>query len=130
MGEQIKLNPEDQGNVAVTATEVFSKLENNLPRVPWLSHTGQQDAFKKTVDIAIEYIDNINADIDAKNAILFWFLSILYANNKKFRIATTSIKRVGEFVDSSVARTWIDWIGEETHQGIIIARSISHWRQR
>ena len=128
MGEQVKFNPEDQGNVVETAAKIYSKFENSLPQVPWLSHPGQQAAFKKSVKIAIEHIDEINADIDAKNAILFWLLTLTYANNKKFRIATTSIKRVGEYVNSSVARTWIEWIGEETHPGIIVARSVSYWR--
>ena len=128
MDELLEFDPEDQRNVHEVAGEVYLKIKNRLPRFPWLSHFGQQDAFKETVKLAIQTIEEINANIDAKNAILFWTLCELYLNNRKFTIATESIRRVGEFVNSRVAMTWIECLGNGIPPGIIVAKSVSSWR--
>ena len=127
MSEKMIFDAENQENVAKAAAELSTTLENSLPRVPWLSNSGQQDAFLKIVRMVIDASDKLNADQDVKNAIVFWTLTLLYANKKSFRLATASAKNWGVAGTSAVVSSWVGWIGENTHPGQVVAASYSRW---
>ena len=93
--ETIVFDPEDQGVLAEASASLSAQLERSLPKVPWLSNSGQQEAFRKMVDEVVDSAGSLDADADAKNAIVFWTLTLLYANNKSVRLATASVK-IGE----------------------------------
>ena len=128
MTEILIFNPDHQEQIAKVAVELSAALEPVLPRVPWLSNSGQQDAFNKIVRMVSDSTDELNADKDSKNAVLFWTLTLLYANKKSFRLATASIKNWGAVGLSPVISTWVSRIGENTHPGQIVAESVASWK--
>ena len=126
--EALVFNPADQEAIAEASAGLGSRIERSLPKVPWLSNSGQQEAFHEIVALVIESTGEIDADLDAKNAIVFWTLTVLYANHKSVRLATASVKNWGTVVSSPVAATWLSWIGENTHPGAMVASSYVEWR--
>ena len=126
--EALVFNPTDQGVIAEASARLGSRIERSLPKVPWLSNSGQQEAFHKIVALVVESASEIDADMDAKNAIVFWTLTVLYANHKSVRLATASVKNWGAVVRSPVAATWLSWIGENSHPGTMVASSCEQWR--
>lgn len=127
MPDKIIYEGENQQKIAESAANIVSTIENNLPRVPWLSNTGQQDAFREIVNIITDKANSLDADSDAKNAITFWAITLLYANKKSFRLATASVKNFG-FAPTAVASTFISWIGDNSHPGEIVMKNIESWR--
>ena len=117
----------NQEAIAGAATNLVSSIERSLPRVPWLSNSGQQEAFRKIVALVDGEVDRLEADADAKNAILFWALTLLYASQRSFRLAIASVKNFG-FASSPVASTFVSWVGENTHPGEVVMQNIESWR--
>ena len=126
--ETVVFDPEDQGVIAEASARLSAQLERSLPKVPWLSNTGQQEAFRKMVDKVVDSAGSLDADADARNAMVFWTLTLLYANNKSVRLATASVKNWGAVVGSPVASTWLSWIGQNTHPGSVVASSYAQWK--
>ena len=71
MSDKIIFKGEDQSLMVLEANKIVSSIENSLPRVPWFSNTGQQNAFKNILSIITNEVNNLNADPDSKNAIIF-----------------------------------------------------------
>lgn len=111
----IELNVNDQKNIAMQAGQIFLRLENSLPRVPWLSSTGQQMAFKSIVSMVEKETDQIAATKDAKEAIIFWCLTLLIANKKSVRLATISVKNKPIYGLSRASQAFVNWYGSELH---------------
>ena len=127
----ITFNPTDQGEIAKAAVELYSDIESRLPPIPWLSNSGQQEAFHAIVKAVGDAADLLPADRQAKYAIIFWTLTVLYANNKKFRVATNAAKRVSGLMKIwAVELTFVEWIGSETHPGAVAAASMPRWESR
>lgn len=136
---RVLFDADNQRNVAMAAAEIVSPFMNfrdkpaertvleSLPRVPWFSNADQQEAFRKIVEFFAKKVDALNADERAKKAILFWVLTVHYANNRSFRLATASAKRRNAFIPSSVARSFVAWVGQEVHPSLIVAASIEEW---
>ena len=61
MTEILIFNPDHQEQIAKVAVELSAALEPVLPRVPWLSNSGQQDAFNKIVRMVSDSTDELNA---------------------------------------------------------------------
>ena len=128
---QIVFNAVDQGEIAKAAAQLYLNIENKLPPVPWLSNSGQQDAFRSTVKLITDEANALRADDCAKYAIIFWALTILYANNAKFRVATKAAQRISELMKVyAVELTFLEWIGSETHPGVVVAASMPRWQNR
>ena len=87
MTDTISYEGENQQKIAEAAINIVASIENSLPRVPWLSNSGQQDAFKEIHKLITDEAEKLNAESDAKNAIIFWSMTLLYANKKSFRLA-------------------------------------------
>jgi len=128
MTERLIFKADNQEQIAELAVKLSTALEPVLPRVPWLSNSGQQEAFNKIVRMVYDSTDELNADKDSKNAVLFWTLTLLYANKKSVRLATASIKNWGTVGLSPVVTTWVSRIGENTHPGRIVAESVASWK--
>ena len=127
MADALTFHPNDQSEIAVAAGELYYSIETKLPRVPWLSNSGQQNAFRETVDIIIESAKQLDADDSARKAVIFWALTILFANRKSFRLATASIKNWGAYGIHPIASTFVAWIGDDSHPGQIVAYNIDAW---
>lgn len=120
MSEKIIFDATNQENVAIAAADLCITIENNMPSVPWLSNSKQQEAFRTIVKMITDGAEKLEADKDAKNAIIFWALTLLYANNKPFRLATASVKNWNAYGISPVASTFISWVGNNTHPGQVV----------
>lgn len=129
MTDTITYEGENQQRIGEAAADLVSSIENNLPKVPWLSNSGQQDAFREIVNIITEKANAIDADSDAKNAIAFWAMTLLYANKKSFRLATASVKNFG-YAPTSIANTFVSWIGDNTHPGVVVMNNIESWKNQ
>ena len=127
MTEKLTYEGPNQSKIAEAAARLVSKIENSLPRVPWLSNSGQQDAFREIVNIIATEASALDAEPDAINAIVFWSLTVLYANSRSFRLATASIKNFG-YAPTAVSRTFVGWIGDNSHPGEIVMKNIESWR--
>ncbi|NOZ71270.1 MAG: hypothetical protein GXP38_05045 [Chloroflexi bacterium] len=122
-------DPHDQGNVAKAAAELMHRLEGSLPRVPWLSNSGQQKAFQQIVQMVIDGASALDANPEATNAVVFWTLTILYANKKPFRLATASVKNWGAAMPSPIAASFVSWTGSNIHPGEAVLASMSNWEK-
>ena len=129
MPSRLKYNSNDQGEIAKAATELFSAIEHSLPGVPWLSNSGQQDAFQQTVRIISDSASRLDADDSARKAVIFWALTILYANKRSFRLATASVKNWGSYGISPIASTFVSWVGDDTLPGQVIATYMDTWEE-
>ncbi len=49
MTSRLTFNPADQRGILGAADSIVTDLEHLLPKVPWFSNSGQQDAFRNTV---------------------------------------------------------------------------------
>lgn len=121
---KIVFQPNNQSEIASAAAEIMSKLELSLPRVPWFSNPGQQDAFRQTVELAQREANSVDADDASKEAIVFWVLALLYANNRKFRLATASVKNWKTYGISPIAAAFVSWVGTNMHPAHAIAAEI------
>jgi hypothetical protein len=130
MDKTIIFNAQNQENIAGVAAELSTTLEPSLPRVPWLSNSGQKEAFNKIVQLVVDATGKLSADEDAKNAVIFWTLTLLYANKKPVRLATASVKNWGVIGVPAVASSWVSWIGGNSHPGQIVSSSYQSWRQK
>ena len=127
MNEKLKFEPSDQSEIATAAGKLFYTIEQSLPRVPWLSNSGQQDAFRETVRIVKKSAESLDADDDARKAVMFWALTILYANKRSFRLATASMKNWGGYGIHPIAQTFVSWVGKDIHPGQVVATCIDTW---
>lgn len=127
MADTLKFQPDDQSEIAKAGGKLYYSIVNQLPRVPWTSNSGQQDAFRETVRLIIESATQLDADINARKAIVFWALTVLYANKRSFRLATASIKNWGSYGIHPIASTFVSWIGEDSHPGLVVAANIDTW---
>ncbi len=125
MGNRMMFDPHDQGN-AKTAAKLMHRLESSLPRAPWLSNSGQQKAFQQMV---IDGASTLDASPEATNAIVFWTLTIIYANKKPFRLATASVKNWGAAMLSPIAASFVSWTGTNIHPGQAVLASMSNWEK-
>ena len=121
MPTTIYFDPNNQGEVATAAAALVSGCEKVLPKVPWFSNSGQQDAFRKIADIVSTNVSSIDANAEAKDAIIFWALTLLYANQKRFRLATASVKNWGAYGISPIVKCYIEWAGTNVHPGQAVA---------
>jgi hypothetical protein len=121
---RLLFDPNDQSAIATAAAQVVSAIEPSLPRVPWLSNSGQQEAFRKIIDLVLKSIAQLNADDDAKEAATFWALSVLYADNRGFRLATASVKNWGGVRSSPIITAFVQWVGSNVHPGQAVAAEI------
>ncbi len=129
MSEKIIFDATNQENITAAACDLCIVMKNTMPRVPWLSNSKQQDAFKKIVEMISSGAENLDADQDSKNAVIFWTLTLLYANKKSFQLATASVKNWNSYGISPVALTFVSWVGDNTHPGHVVAASIDSWRK-
>lgn len=129
MDDYFRFRPDDQTEIAKAAGELYYAIEDSLPRVPWLSNVGQQNAFREIFTLVTESAGKLDADDDARKAIVFWTLTILYANKRSFRLATASIKNWGSHGIHSIAQTFVTWVGEDTHPGHVVATCIDTWTE-
>ncbi len=129
MTERLKFNANDQGEIATTAVELFCEVENSLPRIPWFSDSGQQEAFRKIVQLITDKADGLDADNESKKAVIFWALAILYDSIRSFRRATASVKNRSVPGTSPVASSFVSWVGSNTHPAEIVAASLDAWRK-
>ena len=126
MADTIKYEGSDQGKIAEAGARIALTRADSLPRVPLLSNSGQQNAFREILNIISEEANRVDAEQDAKNAIIFWAMTVLYANSKPFRLATASVKNFG-IAPSSVASSFISWVGTDTHPGVVVMQDIDKW---
>lgn len=124
MTERLRFQAEDQGEIAKAAGEIYYEIKDSLPRVSWFSNSATQDAFRDTVRLVTESASHLDADDNARKAVIFWTLTILYANKVSFRLATASIKNWGAYGITPIASTFVSWIGEDTHPNLVIAAHI------
>jgi len=129
MSEKIIYDATNQENISDAACDLCIEIENTMPRVPWLNNSKQQEAFKKTVEMISSGAESLNADQDAKNAIIFWTLVLLLSNKRSFQLATASIKNWGSFGLSPIVSTFISWLDTNIHPGQVVATSIDSWRR-
>ena len=125
----IIFDPQDQGAIAAASAKLFDTHKGTFPKIPWLSHKGQQDAFLATVGLIGDAAGGLTTDKRAKDAITFWTLAITYANVKMYRVATTAIKRDNWMInDWTAGRTFVDWAGSEMHPAEAVRAAIDKWR--
>ncbi|WP_033070529.1 hypothetical protein [Thalassospira australica] len=127
MDEKLEFTPDNQGQVAEQAASIYSEIEGKLPRVPWFSHSGQQQAYTAIFELCAEEAEKINASEKARLAITFWALVLIYANKRTFRPAIASVKRSGGYGLPKIAQDFAIWAGENTHPGVPIAQNIDSW---
>lgn len=127
MTDKITYEGSNQQRIAEAAARIVSTIKNSLPRVPWLSNSGQQEAFRDILSIITDEANEVYAETDARNAIIFWVLTVLYANKKSFRLATASIKNFG-FAPTAVAKSFVSWVGTNSPPGEIVMNNIESWR--
>lgn len=127
MAETLTFQPDDQSEIAKAAGKLFDSIKSQLPRVPWFSNSGQQDAFHETVRLIIDSASKLDADFSARKAIIFWVLTVLYANKRSFRLATASIKNWGSYGIHPIASTFVSWIGDDSHPGQVVAAHMDTW---
>lgn len=120
MPERLTFNLDTLGLMASTAAEIVFKIESGLPRVPWLSNSGQQEAFRKIVSTISDAVEKLDADEDAKYAIIFWALTVLYANKTSFRLAVASVKNWGGVAVSPAVSLFLHWIGSNSHPNEVL----------
>ena len=125
MPPKIHFDPNNQGDVATAATALVSGCEKTLPKVPWFSNSGQQEAFKKIVGVIEAKAATIDADEDARETITFWALSLLYANSKGFRLATASVRNWGAHGLSPMAKLYTQWAGSNVHPGQAVGQELA-----
>ncbi|TAJ91800.1 MAG: hypothetical protein EPO31_13920 [Gammaproteobacteria bacterium] len=130
MADKLFFDPNNQSVIATTAVQLAIDIEPSLPRVPWLSNSGQQEAFQKTIGLMTKSIEQMNADDDAKDAATFWALSYLYANNRGFRLSTASVKNWGGIYLSPIVTAFVQWVGSNIHPGQVIAEEIMRRKMR
>ena len=126
MSQKIVFNPKDQSQIATVAAEVFTRIEHSLPSVPWLSNKGQQDSYEETVKVISNEINKLNADIQSKKAIEFWALNIVYANNRKFRVAVAAFKSLS-MRGISPALTFPQTVKSNINPRDIVAEEMPKW---
>jgi hypothetical protein len=128
---EIAFNPLDQTEIVKAAANLWKELEGTLPSIPWLSNSGQQEAFRATVEAITQAAERLPADTRAKYAIVFWTLTFVYANNTKFRVATNAARRVSGLMKVwAVELTFVNWIGSETPPAAVVAASMARWEDR
>jgi len=120
MPERLTFNLDTLGLMASTAAEIVFKIESSLPRVPWLSNSGQKEAFRKIVGTISDAVEKLDADEDAKYAVTFWALTVLYANSKNFRLAVVSVKNWGGVAVSPAVSLFLHWIGSNSHPNEVL----------
>lgn len=128
-------NADDQSNLVDIATDIAGKIlwENggNMPKVPWLSQNGQVKAFNFVVEfIKKEIINNeyLSYDQNARSGVLFWTLTLIYANHRFFRVSTSAAKK--DFPITLEVRSWLGWIGSELHPSIVVKRNAPKWKSK
>lgn len=124
MADKLIFDPNDQTALVDVAERLSSTIEASLPRVPWLSNSGQQEAFRKSVDLIAGAVGKLDADEDAKEAVIFWILTFLYANSRRFALATASIKNWGGVSLSPIVRAFVEWVGSNVPPGHAIVATI------
>ena len=124
---RLQYDTKDQGAIASAAAGLSLEVEKEMPRVPWLSNSGQQEAFRKIVELSASKVAALDGDDAAKKAALFWVLTLLYANSKSFRLATARVKNWSAYGIQPVAASFVAWVGEETHPGVAINKAMSGW---
>jgi len=111
MPEPLTFEATSQEPIIAAATALLDKITGSLPRVPWLSNSGQQEAFQKTVQLIANAAEMLDADDNAKYAVTFWTLTLLYADKKSFRLAVASVKNWGSAGLSPVVSFFVNWVG-------------------
>lgn len=124
MTNRIEFNPSNQEHIVGAAQQMISDLEHVLPKVPWFSNSGQQEAFRKIVQMVTEKAAQVDADDASKEAIVFWVLVLLYGNQKTFRLATASVKNWGTYGITPIASTFLHWVGTNVPPGKVVAEVI------
>jgi hypothetical protein len=126
---------EKQSNLTNIATDIawkfFGENARNLPKVSIWSHSRQVDAFYTTVDLIIADIlsrEDLAYDANARSGTLFWSLTLLYPNNKKFAIATHAAKRTTSGRHFEIG-SWFEWLGTETNPAVAVAYFIPRWER-
>lgn len=51
MDERLTFQADDQSEIAKAALKLYWEIEKQLPRVPWFSNAGQQNAFREIVSL-------------------------------------------------------------------------------
>ncbi len=124
MASRMAFDPNNQSEIATAAAQLMTTIESSLPKVPWLSNSGQKEAFRKIVDLIAKSTTLLNADEDSKEAVTFWTLSLLYANSRGFRLATASVKNWGGVGFPPIVSAFVQWVGSNVHPGQAVAAEI------
>lgn len=131
--ERIFFNADKQSELTNIATticdEILWKDGGKMPKVPWFSQKGQEDAFYKVTD-TIEYLiikdERLAFDEMARSGVMFWALALVSANSKKFRITIAAAKRQpSRFYE---AGAFLQWFGTETHPSLAVAMNVTVWQ--
>jgi hypothetical protein len=135
-GNIVYYTAEKQSSLTNIATDIawglFGKNAHNLPKVPFWSHSGQVDAFYAAVDIIISKIlsrEELSYDANARSGVLFWTLTLLYPNNKKFAAAARAAKRTTTGKKFEVG-SWFEWLGTDIPPAVAVARYIPYWERQ